>query len=96
MYGHWQCQDQIEKYMIDGFNLVTGYCRGKNKHGGSAIYVDGQIQNCKPRLDLNNISIVNNFECSAVEYRIDHNFKLVVVCIYRAIMTFGCQVFLIL
>ena len=79
---HWKTTTQLQNYGITGYNLVSSYCRlQENSHGGSAIYVDKNVQ-CKSRKDLNSLSMEGICELCGCEIKVP-NKKIVVICIYR-------------
>lgn len=66
---HWQDQEQLSAYNMQEYMLISSYCRSRNKHGGSAIYVRNCLAvNCKSRDDIVQMSISQILECSALEY----------------------------
>nr|CAI5822487.1 unnamed protein product [Callosobruchus analis] len=79
---HWKTASQLENYAINGFSLLTSFCRKKeNSHGGSAIFVSQDFK-CKARDDIKSFSIEEVFECCAGEFK-SNGSKFVIVCIYR-------------
>lgn len=77
---HWKTKEQLENYGIQGFYLVASFCRGKNQHGGSAIYMKSGIFGKQQESD--NFSEINNFECSIAEFRVK-KCKVKIVTVYR-------------
>lgn len=77
---HWKCKEELEEYRIANFNLASSFCRRQKKHGGSAIYCKQGIKYTR-RTDLENLSILKNFECSAISLNTIKS-KINIVCIY--------------
>nr|CAI5843347.1 unnamed protein product [Callosobruchus analis] len=79
---HWKTASQLENYAINGFSLLTSFCRKKeNSHGGSAIFVSQDFK-CKARDDIKSFSMEEVFECCAGKFK-SNGSKFVIVCIYR-------------
>lgn len=78
---HWKSGDELPAYVIEGWKLVSYFCRPSGCHGGSAIYCRSNIS-CKQRTDLTSLSVIRCFECSAVEVQLGSS-KYVIVCIYH-------------
>lgn len=82
MTEHWQCSESINAHQIDGYNLITAYCRPKrNAHGGVVLYA---LKKWIPviRHDINEISEPYIFECVAAEFKICDKIYLISV-IYK-------------
>lgn len=76
---HWLCETKLRCIHIDGYKLISYFCRKLSAHGGSCIYVKSGIK-CVENRELVNCSIERYCEVSAVDL-IDY--KLTIVCIYR-------------
>lgn len=69
---------------LDGFSLVSSFCRPKGRHGGSAVFAKISLAtHCSTRHDLERFSVLNLLECSAVEYRIARHPPPVICSVYR-------------
>lgn len=79
---HWKSEDQLAAYRIDGFNMVSSFCRESGKHGGVALYVSQNMWS-KVRGDINSLSEELVFECAAADIKTG-KVKLVIVSLYRA------------
>ncbi|KAL3267788.1 hypothetical protein HHI36_006917 [Cryptolaemus montrouzieri] len=62
---HWRCEEELIPKVND-LNLVSHVCRQKGKHGGAAVYINEKL-NSKPRKELNDLSVIGQFECAAAE-----------------------------
>lgn len=61
------------KHPINGFKLISAYCRKEKLHGGTAVFVAEHLQiNMSERIDLN--------KCA--EY-VDGRKRLVIILLYR-------------
>lgn len=78
---HWKSEDELPAYVIQGWKLMSYFCRPSGGHGGSAIYCRANIS-WKQRTDLTSLSVIQCFECSAVEVQLGSS-KYVIVCIYH-------------
>lgn len=78
---HWLTDTQIEYLNIDGYSVISSFCRSNHLHGGSAILVRGEMTHeCKEVVDIKVRSLEMNYECSAIEFR---NKQLLIIAIYR-------------
>ncbi|XP_045468062.1 uncharacterized protein LOC123676292 isoform X2 [Harmonia axyridis] len=81
---NWQSYEQLMAYKLNGFNLITSFCREINRHGGCAIYVREQLHNkCKKRKEMDKFNVPRVIECTALEYEGNNHIKLIIICIYR-------------
>lgn len=78
---HWLTDEQLHTIQIDGYELVSSFCRGPGQRGGAALFCKKGIK-CRERMDLTRLSIEGVFECAAIELKCSSR-KLVVACIYR-------------
>ena len=76
---HWQSQEQLNCIKLSNYKLSASFCREKQKHGGSAIFVKSgvPVRNL-PLFQMR--SITNTVECCAIELL---QYSLVVVVLYR-------------
>lgn len=81
---HWQSYDSISAMNLDGYNLVTSFCRQKSIHGGSAIYVANKHMPFCKKMDLNRFCSEFEFECCGMRVSMDGGMELMVVSIYRS------------
>lgn len=63
---HWQTEEQLDSYHINGYMKVTSYCRKDRLHGGSVIYARNELL-CKDRSDISKFSVSGVIECCALE-----------------------------
>lgn len=63
---HWKSREELNVCYLEGYKLVSSYCRMKGRLGGTAIYCREHL-NCTARHDYNLLSISNVIECSAVQ-----------------------------
>lgn len=66
---------------MKGYHLASAFCREKGHHGGVAIFCRDGMR-VFDRSDINALSIVGTFECSAICISMQ-TVKYTVVCIYR-------------
>lgn len=78
---HWKSVEQLSAYKLQGYKLVTSFCRGQGHHGGVAIYCVEKLY-VKTRTDINELSECYNFECAGAEVHCENN-KFTIVVIYR-------------
>lgn len=78
---HWKTKEQLEYHGITNFSLRTFFCRGKNEHGGVAIYARNEIQT-KERADIKEQSRKKNCECTGIEFKLDGK-KHVCIAVYN-------------
>lgn len=78
---HWKSKDELEAGMLEGYKLVSSFCRLKGRHGGTAIYCKEDLK-CTDRQDYNSLSIPNVIECCAASLYME-NCKMLIICIYR-------------
>lgn len=78
---HWLSDEQLHVVRIDGYTLVSGYCRDSDRHGGAALFCKSGIK-CRERNDLIKLAEESVFECAAVEVECNGS-NLVIACIYR-------------
>lgn len=78
---HWMCVSKITNSWIEGYQLVSYFCRADSDHGGSAIFVKSDIaKNCNNIEYLVDLYSELHFECSAIVI----NKVLCIVTIYRS------------
>lgn len=71
-YGtDWKSEEQLQWVAIDGFKLISRFCRPEGRCGGSAIYVRHSIK-CKSRLKLNKLSNSGIIEIAAIDCKLRH------------------------
>jgi exonuclease III len=76
---HWMKCDYINKLNIQGFNLVTSYCRQNMGRGGVSIYIKTGTES----------RIITNFEYLNVEKHFESciiellKYNIVIICVYR-------------
>nr|CAI5821856.1 unnamed protein product [Callosobruchus analis] len=78
---HWKSEEQLQQIGIQGFKLASSFCREEGHHGGAAVYVEKNVMFQENR-NLNKISVIGEFECAVVEYKIG-NRHFVCCAIYR-------------
>ena len=78
---HWKTYHQLTAHGVNGFELGASFCREENKHGGSAVYVKCGLPH-KEIPKITSMSISGEFECAAVDIRVD-NTRIIVSSIYR-------------
>lgn len=78
---HWKTRDQLSNYGLEGFYLASCMCRGKNEHGGSAIFLKRGIQSKERKLIMNSMD-PGQFECCIVECMVGKQ-KFIVLSVYR-------------
>lgn len=76
---HWQSIDQLSSIYMEGYELISCFCRPLHKHGGTAIYSKTHLK-IKARANLNTLSMANELECCAAEVL---NTNIILVAIYR-------------
>lgn len=78
---HWQSEIQLDNLILQGYQLVSRFCRTTSLHGGSVIFVRKEIMSHK--FDevkyIKNKSIERCMECSAV----CRNGDVCVITVYR-------------
>ena len=76
---HWQTDDEINMICLNDYKLCASICKLKKKHGGVAIFRKSDIK-CKTLTVMKNFSLLNIFECCAMEAESD---DVVIITIYR-------------
>nr|CAI5831881.1 unnamed protein product [Callosobruchus analis] len=76
---HWLTKDQLQSVNIQGYSLVSDFCRSCYKHGGTAILVSNKISTHCKSLNLKHMSLEKHFEVSGI---IVNNIQVIVV--YRS------------
>jgi hypothetical protein len=61
--------------------MADSFCRDKDKHGGSCIFVSN-VKNVREVTFLKNLGRDKELEISAIELV---NFKIIVICIHRSL-----------
>lgn len=79
---HWQDDDQLASYNLEGFKLQSSFCRPRGSHGGCAVYSAKPLHG-KVRYDITTLAEAVHFECAAAEFCIK-NHIYVIVSIYRS------------
>ncbi|KOB69448.1 putative tick transposon, partial [Operophtera brumata] len=76
---HWLREDNLKCVNIDGFSLVSSFCRTRISRGGSCLYVKNGIKaiDC---IELKELAEERFCELSAIDL-IDYN--VIVMCLYR-------------
>lgn len=78
---HWKTAPQLEVLGLQNYNLASRYCRDEGEHGGSAIYVAGDIE-FRDRQDVVDKSVKFVCEISAIEL-VFNSVSYVIVALYR-------------
>ena len=78
---HWKSKEQLIKHKIEGFRLISSYCRLENEHGGAAVYIREELDG-KELKNINRMSIKGIFEGAADQCFIGKE-SIVVVSVYR-------------
>nr|CAI5862359.1 unnamed protein product [Callosobruchus analis] len=76
---HWCDEEKIKFCAIEGYNLVTYYCRLGVGHGGTAIYSRKELH-CIPLPNINNCSKQQQCEIAATKVT---EIGLVIISVYR-------------
>lgn len=53
---HWQSQEQIKMYGLEGYELISIYCREFGHHGWSALFANKDYV-FSERMDLQGMSV---------------------------------------
>ena len=77
---HWQSAQTIHCINIEGFKLLSSFCRNSSKHGGSSIYIKEGLVTSEINY-LTNVCEEKTFEMSLIYLP---TFNLNIVCIYRS------------
>lgn len=78
---HWKTAQQLEMHKIQGFNLISCYCRNDGEHGGSAVYIRQGIHG-RNRSELVNMSVKGECEFSAAEVTLG-KVHITLIAVYR-------------
>nr|CAI5861886.1 unnamed protein product [Callosobruchus analis] len=76
---HWCDEEKIKFCAIEGYNLVTYYCRLGVGHGGTAIYSRKELH-CIPLPNINNCSKQQQCEIAATKVT---EIGLAIISVYR-------------
>nr|CAI5835608.1 unnamed protein product [Callosobruchus analis] len=78
---HWMAADNLKSVNIDGYKLISAFCRNKTIHGGVAIFTKPTLK-CR-NVDLGCFCREVHTEMCAIEF-VNNNEKYVVVSLYRS------------
>jgi hypothetical protein len=76
---HWLQMDQILHLNIKHYKLADSFCRKKNKHRGSCIFVSNSV-NVREVISLKNLGKDKELEISATGLVV----VVIVICIHRS------------
>lgn len=78
---HWLRRGEAEVTRVQGYSLVSAFCRSGLAHGGTALYVRDQLAGgCVDLCQYTTRSIDLTFECAAIAFQ-NHS---VILCLYRS------------
>ncbi|KAL3283269.1 hypothetical protein HHI36_006417, partial [Cryptolaemus montrouzieri] len=78
---HWKSLEQLLTYQLNGYKLISSFCRDLKKHGGCALLWRNNLV-CTIRKDFEALSVAEFFESAAIQVSLIH-YILIVLCIYR-------------
>lgn len=77
---HWMSAMELRE-TLGNLKLVSSLCRDHGRHGGAAVYIHPSIRS-KRRKQLEELSIIGQFECAAAEVFVGKR-SIVVLSVYR-------------
>lgn len=78
---HWLSSEQLDLIHINGYKMVSAFCRSNYAHGGTVIFVsDELLPSCSHIPELSELSVEMVFECSAIVFGKD----LCILAVYRS------------
>jgi exonuclease III len=80
---HGLKKDVIPLCKLEGYTLVSYFCREKYKGGGTAIYSTRNMVGCKSLNWITTKSIEKTIEVTGIEIKCDNN-KLIILALYRS------------
>ena len=79
---HWLRMEEMDILNINGYNVVTGYCRSNTVHGGVVILAKTNLINlCVEANEINNLSIEVHCELCAIKC---DKLNLILITVYRS------------
>lgn len=76
---HWLAAENLQSPNIDGYDIISGYCRGSTIHGGSMILLRNELHHEK--INLGDMAVDFSFEASAAYIK---ELEAILLCVYRA------------
>ena len=80
---HGLKEDEIHQCILEGYTLVSYFCRKKHKGGGIAIYSTSNMVQCKHLNWVTGKSIEKTLEVTGMEIKCD-KIKLIILALYRS------------
>lgn len=62
---HWQSKLELNEIILSNYTLLASFCRQKNMHGGSAIYVKNNNDLFKA-VNCDKLCVLGKFECCGI------------------------------
>ena len=81
---HWAKKDQISYLSVNGYKLVSSYCRVSKIHGGTAIFVRENLACEVKELASMQYNLDIHFEYSAIIVNIRNYKKICILSVYRS------------
>lgn len=82
---HWFDDKQSEYLNIEGYNLISKYCRKEYKNGGVAIFCSNKLKDsCSAIEQIEKWSKETIFEVCGVKILLKNNNSLKIFCVYRS------------
>lgn len=79
---HWLKEEEVASTTIEGYHVVSSFCRRKFKNGGVIIFAK-EGSNCTEIKSVAKLSVEIDFECVGITWDSPYG-TLAILCVYRA------------